>query len=118
MSRYTQSMSDVAAQSIVLFAIVTACDKESPADVAFPCGSDTCHSPTQFCEIVSYAGGVMDSGSVDGSLTTASCHGMPAQCTTEMTCACLADAGLTGGCGNTKCGEQDGAVTVNQYCGL
>ncbi len=98
--------------ALVFLAIAElACGQEETPDVPFSCGPDTCHSKSQFCEVV-HQGGV-----IDGGTTTSICDVWPPRCTATTTCDCLADAGYTGVCGSpAKCALVDGGLTLSQEC--
>lgn len=93
------------------------CAQTAPNDVAFACGDagSTCHSLTQYCEVVTTGGGVAsDSGS--SSSSTFGCAPLIGACTT---CDCLLDAGaLSCGPGGSppSCMSNGSALTVQIRC--
>ena len=70
----------------------------------FTCGTETC-STGQICK-------TQESG-VDGGSATTSCANAPAACTTDESCACVADAGVCAPTGVKSCMDSQGHLVVD-----
>jgi hypothetical protein len=85
-------------------------DGAPPIDAAgaFVCGDETCDESAQYCYQVqagARAGGVRRG-----------CNGLPMQCDTAVTCACVLDHIQPACAGTITCDDTGGRVTV--ICGL
>ena len=71
----------------------------------FTCGPQTC-STGQICKN-------QESGLPDGGIVSSSCANAPASCTTDQSCACIADSGVCAPTAVASCMDSQGHLVVD-----